>query len=227
MISHFQLLIQNSLIGDQSAPTPTFASLCTTTRQNPRAPRGFCGRTDGQFSPHPIRPFPFSCPKFRCQIRPHSRTAASRPPRWASAVRAWGISLGSFPLCVLSDLCGVPLRATTIRAFPENTAEIGRNAERERADARAPRTQNGRCQSFPSAHAAPRAPRWLRPRRSVLIVSRWSSRHWRLRKYGLAITLFLIRGLPGNSRNVSPARASSDYPPPVAGPLFGLLWCFP
>ncbi len=92
--------------------------------------------TAGQFSPPPIRPFPFPCPKFPCQIRPRSRTAASRPPRRASAVRVWWVSLGSSPLCVLSDLCGVPLRATTIEAFPENTAEIGRNAERGRADAR-------------------------------------------------------------------------------------------
>ena len=101
-----------------------------------RGARGFYGRTDGQFSSPPFRPFPFPCPKFPCPTRPHSQTAASGPPRWASAVRAWGTSHGSFPLCVPSDLCGVPLRATTIGTFPENTAEIGRNAERERAEAR-------------------------------------------------------------------------------------------
>ena len=48
------------------------------------------------------------------------------------------VLLSSVLLCVPSDLCGVPLRAATIGAFPENTAEIGRNAERERAEACAP-----------------------------------------------------------------------------------------
>ena len=130
------LLARQSLIGDFLHATPPLVFLCTTTLQNPRAPRGFYGRTDGQFSSPPFRPFPFLCPKFSCPTRPCSRTAASCPTRWASAVRVWGISLGSFPLCVLSDLCGVPLRATTIGAFPENTAVIGRNAERERTEAR-------------------------------------------------------------------------------------------
>ena len=122
---------RRSPIGDFLKPTPALVFLCTTTLQNPRAPRGFYGRTAGQFSPPPIRPFQFPCPKFPCPTRPQTRTAASRPPRWASAVRGWGTPSGSFPLCVLSDLCGVPLRAPTIGAFPENTAEIGRNAERE------------------------------------------------------------------------------------------------
>ena len=125
-----------SLKGDCLERMQTFVFLCTTTLQNPRAPRGFYGRTDGQFRPPPFRPCRFPCPKFPCPIRPHSRTAASRPSRWASAVRLRGLALGSFPLCVPSDLCGVPLRAPTIGAFPENTAEIGRNAERERAAAR-------------------------------------------------------------------------------------------
>ena len=88
----------------------------------------------------PVQPanssLPIPVPKFPCPIRPHSRTAASRPSRWASAVRLRDVSIGSFLLCVPSDLCGVPLRAATIGAFPENTAEIGRNAERERAEAR-------------------------------------------------------------------------------------------
>ena len=122
-----------SLIGDLLMPTPSPVFLYTTTLQNPRAPQGFYGRTDGQFSPPPIRPFRFPCPKFPCPTLPHPRTAASRPTRRASAVGVGGLSNGSFPLCVPSDLCGVPLRATTIGAFPENTAEIGRNAERERA----------------------------------------------------------------------------------------------
>ena len=95
-----------------------------------------------------IHPLPFPCPKFPCPTRPHSRSAASRPPRPAAAVRAGGLSLGSFPLCVPSDLCGVPLRGPTIGAFPENTAEIGRNAERGRADAHAPRTHCGDRPSF-------------------------------------------------------------------------------
>ena len=172
------LLARQSLIGDFLHATPPLVFLCTTTLQNPRAPRGSYGRTDGQFSSPPFRPFPFLCPKFSCPTRPCLRTAASCPTRWASAVRVWGISLGSFPLCVLSDLCGVPLRAPTTGAFPENTAAIGKNAERERAEARTPRahwarTHCGDCRSFASTLAAPRAPRWLRPRRSVFIVSLW------------------------------------------------------
>ena len=142
-------------------------SLCYNSAECSRAARIF---------PLPMRRRPIHCPRFRCPTRPHSRTAASRPPRWASAGRVWGSSLGSFPFCVLSDLCGVPLRATTIGAFPVNTAESGRNAERGRADARAPRTQNGGCQSFPSALAAPCAPRWLRPCRSVLQLFRSPAR---------------------------------------------------
>ena len=125
-----------SLNGDFPVPTAPLVFLCPITLQNPRAQRGFCDRTDGQVSPHPIRPLLFPCPKFPCPIWPHSRTAASRPSRWASAVRLRGLSLGSVPLCVPSALGGVPFRATTSGAFPENTAESGRNAERERAAAR-------------------------------------------------------------------------------------------
>ena len=120
------------LNGDFSEPTPSTVLLGTTTLQNPRAPGGFCRGTDGPTRPLPIHPRPFPGPKFPCPTRLHSRTAAFRPPRWASAVRAWGISPGSFPLCVLSDLGGVPRRAPTIGALPENTPEIGKNAEREK-----------------------------------------------------------------------------------------------
>ncbi len=77
----------------------------------------------------------FPCPKFPCPIQPPSRPAASCPTRWGSSVRAWGLPIGSFPLCVPSDLCGV-FRKRSDRGDAEwNTAEIGRNAERERADA--------------------------------------------------------------------------------------------
>ena len=129
----------DSLNGDFPVPPPLLVFLCTTTLQNPPAPRGFYRGTDGPTRLLPIYPVPFPSPKFPCPTRPRSRTAASRPTRLASAVRVGGTLIGSFPLCVLSDLCGVPLRAPTTGAFPENTAEIGRNAERERAEARAPR----------------------------------------------------------------------------------------
>ena len=156
---------------------------CTTTSRNPRVPRGFYGRTDGQFSSPPFRPFPFLCPKFPRPTRPHSRTAASCPPRGASAVRAWDISLGPFPLCVPSDRCGVSLRAPAIGAISENTAAIGRNAEKEGAEARTAYPLR-RLSEFCIPLAAPRAPRWVRPRRPVFIVSLWSARHWRPHRHG-------------------------------------------
>ena len=123
-----------SPLSDWAERKKTLVPLGTTTLQNPRVPRGFYGRTAGQFRSPSFRPFPFLCPRFPRPTRTHSRTAASRPPRWVSAVPACDNSPGSFPLCVSSDLCGVPLRAPTVGAFPENTAEIGRNAEGERAD---------------------------------------------------------------------------------------------
>ena len=97
---------------------------------------------------------PFLCPEFPGPTRPHLRTAASRPTRWAFVVRVWGTPIGCFPLCVPSDLCGVPLRATTIGALPENTAEIGRNAEGERVNARTSRgflPQRGCVRGAPAA----------------------------------------------------------------------------
>ena len=142
------------LNGDFSEPTPSTVLLGTTTLQNPRAPGGFCRGTDGPTRPLPIHPRPFPGPKFPCPTRLHSRTAAFRPPRWASAVRAWGISPGSFPLCVLSDLGGVPLRAPTIRAFPENTAEIGKNAEREKGGSARTAYSNRKLSEF-SIHPGP------------------------------------------------------------------------
>ena len=130
------LIEHRSLIGDLALSPPSPVFLCTAALQNPRAPRGFCGCTDSQFSPRPIRPFPFPSPKFPCPIRPHSPTVASRPARGASARRLRGISLGSFPLCVPSDLCGVFWKRSNRGGAEWNTAEIGRNAERERAEAR-------------------------------------------------------------------------------------------
>ena len=86
---------------------------------------------DGHPAPPPIPSCPFSCPKFPCPTRPHSRTDASRRACWAAAVRLRGISLGSFRLCVLSDLCGGWRKRPEGGGAEWNTAEIGMNAERE------------------------------------------------------------------------------------------------
>ena len=155
-------------------------------------PRGFfpergcgCGAPAAAGWPHATPLIPTAA----CEV------SASRPSRWPAAVRLRGLAPGSFPLCVLSDLCGVPLRAPTIGAFPENTAEIGKNAERGRAAARAPCTHcDGRpsytphpCRS-PSALVAapppcttalqnPRAPRGIFPERGCVLgapaAARW------------------------------------------------------
>ena len=53
-------------------------SLCITTLQIPRAPRGFYRGTNGQPGLLPIRHFPFLCPKFPGQTRRCSRAAPSR-----------------------------------------------------------------------------------------------------------------------------------------------------
>ena len=178
-----------SLKGDCLERMQTFVFLCTTTLQNPRAPRGFYGRTDGQFRPPPFRPCRFPCPKFPCPIRPHSRTAASRPSRWASAVRLRGLALGSFPLCVPSDLCGVPLRAPTIGALPENTAEIGKNAERDKGGSARTAYSLRRSSEFYTTPLPPHARRrgpvtllGLRLRRPVFIVSLWLSSPFQLNR---------------------------------------------
>ena len=56
-----------------AAPPP-----CTTTLQNPRAPRRFSRGTHGRPGPLPTRHLPFLCPKFPCQIRACSRAAPAR-----------------------------------------------------------------------------------------------------------------------------------------------------
>ena len=117
-----------------------------------------------KFGPPRSGSVPRRHPDHPCPATPGDRTPV--PDYWS-----FRVLLSSFPLCVLSSLCGVPLRAPTIGAFPDDTAEIGRNAERERAEAHAPRTHCGGCQSFPSTLAARCAPRRLRPRHSVFIVS--------------------------------------------------------
>ena len=88
------------------------------------------------------KPEKFPCPHSFASIPlpqiplPNSAVLTNRsvPPRPQRVCRAIAvcISICSSPLCVLSDLCGVPLRALTSGAFPENTAEIGRNAEGKR-----------------------------------------------------------------------------------------------
>ena len=88
--------------------------------------------------------FPFPCPKFPCQTRPHSRAAVFRRMLKPSVRR---LRLLLLPSLRASDLGGVLLRATTLGAGPQNTAEIGR-------------AQSGAGRL--------RTPLWLRLRRSVV-----------------------------------------------------------
>ena len=72
------------------------------------------------------------------------------------------------------------LRCSTPRHHDRSVSGKHRRDRKERragtADARAPHSHCGDCQGFASTLVVPRAPRWLRPRRPVFIVSLWSSR---------------------------------------------------
>ena len=87
---------------------------CTTILQNPRAPRGFYGRTDGQISSLPILPFPFPCPKFPCQIQPCSQRRRPAPPSKSPVSHhARSTHHGTTVL----EFSGAPLLRPTLRSF--------------------------------------------------------------------------------------------------------------
>ena len=67
-------------------------------------------------------------------------------------------ALPPFPLCVPSDLCGVFRKRSGCGGAEWNTAEIGRNAEREGADGGAPPSHGRR-----PAWRAGRSGSWVRP----------------------------------------------------------------